>query len=122
MNRRLITGLIAIVALVLPVFASRPAQAQQPLRVTFVINGTLGDKSFFDSAERGLERAQKDFGIKLKNIELGDDSTKWEAGLEDAMADVKNYDLLVAQGCDLPSFFVANADNYPDKKFIYFDE
>jgi basic membrane protein A len=108
--------------LFLSISAGYTAQAQQGLRVTFVINGTLGDKSYFDSAERGLERAQKDFGIKLKSIELGEDSTKWESGLEDAMADVKNYDVLVAQGGDLASFMVAHADKYPDKKFIYFDE
>lgn len=122
MNRRVIITLLAVSAFLLSSFGVHSAQAQQGLRVTFLINGTLGDKSFFDSAERGLVRAEKDFGIKLKNIELGDDSTKWEAGLEDAMADTKNYDLLVAQGGDLASFMMANADKYPDKKFIYFDE
>src|SRR5450432_1141628 len=98
------------------------AYAQTPLRVTFFINGTLGDKSFFDSAERGLKQAEKDGLITLKNIEVGEDSTKWEAGLQDAMADVKNYDLLVAQGGDLVTFMMAHADQYPDKKYIYFDE
>ncbi len=122
MNRRFSTALFGILALLLSILAGHQAQAQKGLRVTFFINGTLGDKSFFDSAERGLERARTDFGIVLKSIEAGDDSTKWESGLQDAMADVKNYDLLVAQGGDLASFMVANADKYPDKKFIYFDE
>jgi len=122
MNRRFSTALFGILALLLSILAGNQAQAQKGLRVTFFINGTLGDKSFFDSAERGLERARTDFGIVLKSIEAGDDSTKWESGLQDAMADVKNYDLLVAQGGDLASFMVANADKYPDKKFIYFDE
>ncbi len=98
-----------------------PVHAQQALRVTFVVNGTLGDKAFFDSAERGLERAQKDFGIQLKTIELGNDATKWESGLADAMADVKNYDILAAQGGDLVEFMQNNADKYADKKFIFFD-
>src|ERR1700674_5595499 len=90
--------LAVLVLVVVSVATALPVQAQKALRVTFVVNGTLGDKSFFDSAERGLERAQKDFGIQLKTIELGDDATKWESGLADAMADVKNYDILVAQG------------------------
>src|SRR5258708_38258556 len=116
------TKLSVIVALLLSFSAFAPAAttfAQTPLRVTFFVNGTLGDKSFFDSAERGLKQAEKDKLIVLKPIETGDDSTKWEAGLQDAMADVKNYDGLVAQGGDLVTFMMANTDKYPDKKFIY---
>ena len=33
----------------------QPAGAgDEPLRVALLLNGTLGDKSFFDSADRGL--------------------------------------------------------------------
>src|SRR5258707_14829125 len=113
--------LLLLVILMIVAAIALPVHAQQALRVTFVVNGTLGDKSFFDSAERGLERAKKDFGVQLKTIELGDDATKWESGLADAMADVKNYDILVAQGGDLVEFMQNNADKYANKKFIYFD-
>jgi basic membrane protein A len=34
------------------------AAAGEPLKVLHFVNGVLGDKSFFDSAERGIQRAQ----------------------------------------------------------------
>ena len=49
--------LLLLVILMIVAAIALPVHAQQALRVTFVVNGTLGDKSFFDSAERGLERA-----------------------------------------------------------------
>jgi basic membrane protein A and related proteins len=104
------------------IFAAAPAHAQDATRVTFVVNGTLGDKSYFDSAQRGLEKAEKDFGYTLKTIELGEDATKWESGLEDAISDTKNYDMLIVQGYDMAQYLMARADNYADKKFILFDE
>src|SRR5260221_11416460 len=109
------TKLSVIVALLLSFSAFAPAAttfAQTPLRATFFVNGTLGDKSFFDSAERGLKQSEIDKLIVLKNIETGDDSTKWEPGLQDAMADVKKYDVLVAHGWNLVTIVMLNADIY----------
>src|SRR5262249_20310976 len=86
-----------------------------------VINGTLGDKSFFDSAERGVERAKAELGIEFKTIELGNDNTKWENGLDDAMADTKNYDVLIVGTFQMVDYLTARADTYPDKRFIMYD-
>ena len=36
----------------------------EPLRVVSVINGTLGDKSFFDSAQRGLDAIADEYDIE----------------------------------------------------------
>ena len=38
------------------------APAGEPLNVLLFINGSLGDKSFFDSAKRGVDRAVEEFG------------------------------------------------------------
>lgn len=117
---------IRIVFIALLVVASvftalSPARAQDALRVTLLVNGTLGDKSFFDSANRGLKQAEADFGIVLKVIETGEDQTKWEPALVDAMSDVDNYDLLIAGTFEMARAMTENADQYPDKKFVMFD-
>ena len=36
---------------------------EDQLRVVLYVNGTLGDKSFFDSAARGLEMAEEELGV-----------------------------------------------------------
>ena len=39
--------------------------------VAYVVNGNLGDKSFFDSAEAGLQTLKADGRITLRTIEMG---------------------------------------------------
>lgn len=105
-------------------FAAQSSQARAqgtPKKVTFVANGTLGDKSFFDSAQRGLERAKKELGIDFKTIELGFDASKWESGLDDAISDEANYDILITGTFQMADFITARADAHPSKKFIIFD-
>ncbi|PJF31159.1 MAG: BMP family ABC transporter substrate-binding protein [Candidatus Thermofonsia Clade 1 bacterium] len=108
--------------LVAALIIQQPSAAQPTLRVTHVVNGTLGDRSFFDSAQEGLERAVTDFGIELKVIELGEDQARWEPGIDDAMADTDSYDVLVLGGSLVADYVMARADLYPDKKFIFHDE
>ena len=43
--------------------------AAPKLKVVLYINGTLGDKSFFDSAARGVQKAAKELPITAKVIE-----------------------------------------------------
>ena len=90
------------------------------LRIKFVINGNLGDRSFFDSAYAGLKRTEKDLGYSLKVVELGSDRTKWASGFEDA-ASGDDYDVLAAGTFDTVDFISKLAPEYPDKKFWLFD-
>jgi len=123
---RVRVSLLLVLACVLAVSLvgslSFPVAAQAKIRVTHVVNGTLGDRSFFDSAQAGLEKAVTDLDIELKVIELGEDQARWEPGLDDAMADTDNYDILVVGGSLVADYLVARADQYPDKKFIFHDE
>ncbi|MDG9713681.1 BMP family lipoprotein [Streptomyces sp. DH10] len=89
-------------------------------RIKLVINGGLGDKSFFDSAYAGLRRASKDLGYQLKVVELGSDRTKWEPGFEDA-ASADDYDILAAGTFDVTDYIGKLAPEFPDKKFWVFD-
>jgi len=95
-------------------------QAAPALRAILVLNGTLGDKSFFDSAQRGMDRARKELGVATEIIEIGYDPAKWQAGLEDIAAN-KQYDILIVGTFQMTDFLSTVAPRYPNKKFIIFD-
>ena len=99
--------------------AAAPA-AGKKLRVKLVINGSFGDKSFFDSAKRGADRMVAEMGYELKTVEMGTDPNKWEPGLEDAAAG-DDYDILITGTYQMPEFLGKVADKYPNKKFWMFD-
>ncbi|MBX3066884.1 MAG: BMP family ABC transporter substrate-binding protein [Anaerolineae bacterium] len=124
LKRTKIAPLCLIVALLLVAVApglSTPAKAQTATRITYVVNGTLGDKSFIDSAQRGLDKAADEFGYEVNTIELGFDPANYETGLADAMADVDKYDILVAGSFTMLNYMAARADDYPDKVFLFYD-
>ena len=93
----------------------------EPLRVVSVINGTLGDKSFFDSAQRGMDAIADEYDIETDTVELGIDPANWEPGLLDVMSDTDSYDILIAGTWQMVGFMAANAHNYPDKHFMFYD-
>ena len=94
--------------------------ADNPLKVALVLHGTLGDKSFLDSAAAGMKKAEANLPVKVKIMELGYDRSKWEPGLADA-AD-SGYDVVIAGTFDMTGYIVDQAEQYPDVKFIDFDD
>ncbi len=105
--------------------AEKPAEGGnagggEPLKVVLLINGVLGDKSFFDSAQRGMDRAEKELGVKTKTIEAGLDETQWEAALIDA-AENEDYDVFIVGTFQMAPYLEKVAPQHPDKKFIIFD-
>lgn len=103
--------------------SAAPAEAAdqgQPLKVVLFINGVLGDKSFFDSAQRGIDRAVAELGVEAKTIEAGIDETTWEPAIVDAAAN-EDYDVFVVGTWQMVDYLQQIAPQYPDKKFIIFD-
>lgn len=97
------------------------AEGEDVVKVVNLINGVLGDKSFFDSADRGMQRVMEDFPqVQVKTIELGIDPAKWEAGLEDAAAN-EDYDVMILGTYQMSEFLQRVAPQYPDKMFIIYD-
>ena len=98
---------------------TEPAVAE--IKVVNLINGVLGDKSFFDSANRGMEKVMADYPqVKVKTIEAGIDPAKWQAALEDAAAN-EEYDVMIVGTWQMSEFLQIVAPKYPDKKFIIYD-
>ncbi len=89
-------------------------------KVIHVVNGTLGDKSFTDSAHRGLTKAAEEFGFELVTSEAGVDPAKWEPAFQDAVQDPDSDVILIASSDLLPVMLEA-APEYPEKTFIIFD-
>lgn len=90
------------------------------LRIKFVINGTLGDKSFFDSANAGLQAIEEEYGYTVDVVELGSERSKWQPGFVDAAA-AGDYDIFVAGTFDSVDFVSQLAPQYPEQKFWLFD-
>ncbi len=96
-------------------------EGPKEIKVVNLINGVLGDKSFFDSANRGMERVMADYPqVKVKTIEAGIDPAKWQAALEDAAAN-EEYEVLIVGTWQMAEFLQIVAPKYPDKKFIIYD-
>jgi basic membrane protein A and related proteins len=91
-----------------------------PLKVALVLHGTLGDKSFFDSAAAGMKLAEEKLPVTVKIIEAGYQKDRWQPALADA-AD-SDYDVIIAGTFEMTAFVAEMAKDYADKKFIVFDD
>ena len=92
-------------------------------RIALIINGDLGDMSFFDSANAGMLQFQKDHPETEVNImELGSsDTSKWESTLTQTANEA--YDLIIVATSDMrePLQRLVGRSKYADRRFIIFD-
>ena len=95
------------------------APAEKKLRVALYVNGTRGDKSFFDSAHRGVERAAKDFAITTKTIEGTYEQANWEPDITQLAEG--EWDIVIAGTWQLVDYLQEIAPKHPEKIFITYD-
>lgn len=88
-------------------------------RIAVFINGTLGDKSFFDSANLGVQSIVDQYGYDVRVVEGGNDDTRWQPALLD-LADGP-YDIIIAGTWQMEQTVMEAATLHPDKQFIIFD-
>jgi len=114
---------LALVAGLVSLTACGKKEEEQPpekkLKVVLYINGALGDKSFFDSANRGIERAIKELGIEGKVIEGGYDPARWEPDLEQLSEG--DWDIIIVGTWQMTENLKKIAPEHPDKKYFIFD-
>lgn len=80
--------------------------------------GGLGDKSFNDSAYRGLEQARKELGIEFKYVEPASPAEDEQYLRQFAEA---GYDLVIGTGFLMADSVKKVAEEYPDLKFAIID-
>lgn len=100
-------------------FLSLSASAKD-FKAIFFVHGTLGDKSFMDSAQRGMDKAKQELGIKTQTVEAGLDSTQWEPAIRD-IVEFEDFDVLIAVTYPMAGVVEQLAQENPDKKFILID-
>ncbi len=95
------------------------AGPKSDLKVGIVFDsGGLGDKSFNDSANRGLEKAKTDFGIQAKTVSSKSKSD-YETNLE--TLGENGEDLVIAVGGDMKDAVQTVAPKFPSVKFVTID-
>ena len=95
---------------------------KKDLNILLLINGTLGDKSFFDSAEAGMDLIKEKYPeITTKTIEMGTDETKYNAIIEENVSS-KFYDIIVVGTWQLKDKVQKISEKYPEQNFILFDD
>lgn len=121
MARLKILSLLLILAVLIG--ASSVVRAQdETIRITLFTNGPLGDKSFFDSAQRGMDNLIDDgFNVEVNTVQTSADANTWEPALDDSMSDTDNYDIFIAGTFQMIEFVAERAHLYPDKTLIFFD-
>lgn len=94
------------------------SSAAANLDVTLIV-GNLGDMSFFDSANEGMERAKADLGAKVNVVEDNYDVSKMESFLLDAAESDSKIVIVSSNYTDLIKQY---APEFPEKVFVLFDD
>jgi basic membrane protein A len=89
------------------------------LKVVCLLNGNLGDKSFFDSAKAGMDLVKEELDCETKVVEMGFDNTVWESTLYEFCD--SDYDVIIVGTYQMQELLAKVAPEYPDKKFIIYD-
>ncbi|HOO64923.1 MAG TPA: BMP family ABC transporter substrate-binding protein, partial [Synergistaceae bacterium] len=103
--KRVIFGMLALCFLF-----GGSAWGAEALSVAVVIEGQLGDASFYDSANRGLERAGQELGVTTKAIECGYDPANYVPYLAAA---AKKFDLVIVVGFGMYDALEQVAPKFP---------
>jgi basic membrane protein A len=113
-SNSLLAGFLVILSFILP------SASMAEIKVGLVLEKSgKDDKSFNESAYRGVKRAEKELGVTTKTVEAPDNSA-YES-LQRAFAE-KKYDLIVAVGFHQQEAVKKNAARFPDQKFVLVDE
>jgi len=89
------------------------------IRVCIVYSGSLGDKSYNDSCNEGAQRAAKELGVEVKNLEASSSADEWKANLLSAAED--GYDLVICSSSNFEEYLKEIAPQYPNVKFAIID-
>ena len=87
-------------------------------KVVYLINGALGDQSFYDSGQKGVDQIASEFGVETRTIETNFDAGQYEPALQAA---VGYADVIFVISYGFEDQLMTYADKYPDKIFVNLD-
>lgn len=124
--KKLFSGLVVLTSLLLAACGGAKEEKaavkdeKSEVKVGIVMStGGLGDKSFNDSAYRGLEMAKKELGVEFKYVEPSSSAEDEQFLREYAEA---NYNLIIATGFQMRDAAEKVAKDYPNIKFAMIDD
>ncbi|MCT4632670.1 MAG: BMP family ABC transporter substrate-binding protein [Firmicutes bacterium] len=96
-------------------------EAAEVTKVVLLVSGSLGDKSFHDSSQAGMDMIKEKYGdkVEVKTIEMGSDKTKFIPTLEDVSEE--DWDVVITGTFHMKEPVEEVAPNYPEKTYILFD-
>jgi len=117
-RRQFTTLLLAGTAIAL---GAPAALGQEPQKIVFLVNGNLGDKSYFDLGALGMEQIKAKYGdaVETRVIEMGTDQTKWLATFQDASE--ADWDVIVGCTFEISDIINEVAPQYPEKTYVLID-
>ena len=121
--KKAICMLLALIMLVSMVGCGQPAQnddgGEDKLKVVYLVNGSLGDKGFYDSAASGLQMMKDQLGAEIKCVEMGRDETTYEGNFLDVSE--QDWDVIIGGTWSVQELMQEIAGKYPEKNYIFFD-
>jgi basic membrane protein A len=88
------------------------------LKASLVVAGGLGDRSFYDSSNSGMEEAKEKLGVETKVLECKGDASLFNDQLIKAS---EISDVVVVVGFEFYDVIQEVAKEFPDIKYIYVD-
>ncbi len=126
----LLTSMMLILVMALSGCASKPAESNPAesngstegetakMKVSLVVAGGLGDRSFYDSSNEGLNMAIERLGAEGRVLECKNDPTIYTDQLVQA---ANASDVVVVVGYEFYDVIQEVAKEFPEKNFIYID-
>ena len=112
--------LVAGAVLAAATVAGPLAAAAEDYSVVYVMSDNLGDKGFNDSAAEGFRRLEKE-GVTIKFLQAPPtDPQLWRQNLE-AVSEAGTWDIIFT-GPNMHDNLAEVAPQYPDQKYVFFDD
>ena len=100
--------------------SAQGSNGDKDIGAVLIVNTNLGDKSFCDLSWAGMQKAEKELGIRIKVVELGGDATKQIPTFTE-FAEDPEWDIIISGTYNVAESMQEVAQEYPDKKFILYD-
>lgn len=116
--KKFVFVMIVVVLFASLVGCTPSSQSPETEKVVYLINGALGDQSFYDSGQMDMEKIKSEYGVEIRTIETNFDAGQYEPALQAAV----NYaDVIFVISYGFEDQLMAFADKYPEKIFVNLD-